>query len=431
MAGDDGRWWLRGAVGIVGAGGVLAGAGGAFPPMIVDCVRPPAPMPAPLPAAPLTDIEDFIPLPAYGWDIRPTTSPLDIEECATALVMAGGELAGAARLLRVSELRLQRVMGRSERLRRLHGELVALLNDRVLHEVRRAFDDDDGRRREWAVGQVVKSQQFQSHPFGAGGGRGRSVGIDCGGGRQHYVCVANVSRYRLPDSSPTDAEVNPTDGLGAQMRDVDLPIAILKEMVDADLTTGRLWWRARPRSHFLSDKGWRIQHVQWAGTPAAAAANACGYRRVKGFYLGRPMTMQAHRVIWALAHGRWPSATIDHIRGVRAGDGIANLREATQRQQNEAKGGWSGRLVGARPHGRRWESRIRSDGKLIHLGTFDTEEEAHAAYLAAKKVYHSFPRRFRMSDVAVAVADPPGLSSCRTVRVRISFRSTPVQSGSS
>ena len=38
------------------------------------------------------------------------------------------------------------------------------------------------------------------------------------------------------------------------MRDVDLPIAVLMEMFDADLVTGQLWWRARPRSHFLSDK---------------------------------------------------------------------------------------------------------------------------------------------------------------------------------
>ena len=165
---------------------------------------PPPPIPAPLPAAPLTDIEDFIPLPAYGWDIRPTTSPLDVEECATALVMACGELAGAARLLRVSELRLQRVMGRSERLRRLHGELVALLNDRVLHEVRRAFDDDDGRRREWAVAQVVKSRQFQSHPLApAAGGDGQSVSIVAGDGNLTFVWKAQP----LPSGDAEDKKL--------------------------------------------------------------------------------------------------------------------------------------------------------------------------------------------------------------------------------
>ena len=205
MTGDDGRWWLGGAGGIVGAGGVLAGAGRAFPPMS-DGPPPPPPPPAPLPAAPLTDIEDFIPLPSYGWDIRPTTSPLDIEECATALVMAGGELAGAARLLRVSELRLQRVMGRSERLRRLHGELVALLNDRVLHEVRRAFDDDDGRRREWAVGQVVKSKQFQSHPLAPAAAGGQSVSIAAGDGNITFVWRTEAPSLPSPDA---DARQSP------------------------------------------------------------------------------------------------------------------------------------------------------------------------------------------------------------------------------
>jgi HNH endonuclease/AP2 domain len=175
------------------------------------------------------------------------------------------------------------------------------------------------------------------------------------------------------------------------LRDVDLPIAVLREMFDVDLTAGTLTWRARPRDHFVSDKGWRIQHKVWAGRDAARTKSVRGYRRVKGRHRGEPLSMEAHRVIWALANGRWPTHTIDHIRGVGAGDGIDNLREATQREQNEASGGWSGRLVGTRPRpSGKWEARIRSGRKLIHLGTFDTEEGAHTAYLEAKKVHHSF-----------------------------------------
>jgi len=174
------------------------------------------------------------------------------------------------------------------------------------------------------------------------------------------------------------------------MRDVDLPIEVLREMFEVDLEAGVLWWRARPRGHFVSDKGWRIQNVRFAGK-RASTLGARGYRRVKGRHLGEPVGMEAHRVIWALANGRWPTHTIDHIRGVKAGDGIGNLREATQRQQNEASGGWSGRLVGTRPRSSgKWEARIRSAGKLIHIGTFDTELAAYAAYLEAKKIHHSF-----------------------------------------
>jgi hypothetical protein len=42
---------------------------------------------------------------------------------------------------------------------------------------------------------------------------------------------------------------------------------------------------------------------------------------------------------------------------------------------------------GTRNRGRRWAARIRINRKEISLGTFDTEEEAHLAYLEAWKRY--------------------------------------------
>ena len=109
--------------------------------------------------------EEFLPLPYFPWAARPSHAVLEVEECATALYLAGGEVSVAAEKLRVEPLRLQRAINRHERLRRLHAELVSLLNDRVLHEVRRAFDDDDSRRREWASAKVMNSRQFQDHPL--------------------------------------------------------------------------------------------------------------------------------------------------------------------------------------------------------------------------------------------------------------------------
>ena len=104
--------------------------------------------------------------------------------------------------------------------------------------------------------------------------------------------------------------------------------------------------------------------------------------------------MEAHRVIWALANGRWPINTVDHIHGVDAGDGIDNLREATLAQQLEARGGWSKYRVGTRPvrsGNGKWEARIRSGRKLVQVGTFATQDEAYQAYLKAKEQMHSFP----------------------------------------
>jgi hypothetical protein len=109
--------------------------------------------------------EEFLPLPHFPYDERPATTPLEIEECATALYLAQGDTDAAAGRLKVHPLRLQRTIDRSPRLQRLHGELIALLNNRVLREYKAAFEDEDSRRREWASSKLAQTAQFQSHPL--------------------------------------------------------------------------------------------------------------------------------------------------------------------------------------------------------------------------------------------------------------------------
>ena len=109
--------------------------------------------------------DEFLPLPFYPYDRRPSVIPIDPEEAATALYLAEGEIAVAAQTLKVEPLRLMRVIRRSPRLTRLHAELASLLNDKVHHEYKRAFDDEDDRRREWAASKVSQTKQFQDHPL--------------------------------------------------------------------------------------------------------------------------------------------------------------------------------------------------------------------------------------------------------------------------
>ena len=109
--------------------------------------------------------DEFLPLPYFQWEKRPSTCDLPIEECATALYLAEGEIAVAAQTLKVEPLRLMRVIRRSPRLTRLHQELASLLNDKVHHEYARAFKDEDSRRREWAASRVANTRQFQDHPL--------------------------------------------------------------------------------------------------------------------------------------------------------------------------------------------------------------------------------------------------------------------------
>lgn len=104
----------------------------------------------------------------------------------------------------------------------------------------------------------------------------------------------------------------------------------------------------------------------------------------------------AHRLAWIFEHGSLPLQPIDHVNGNKDDNNIANLREAS-RSQNAANSkrrsdNTSG-YKGVTPHRKRWMARIRKDGVVHRLGTYDTPELAHAAYaVAANKLFGDFAR---------------------------------------
>jgi len=91
------------------------------------------------------------------------------------------------------------------------------------------------------------------------------------------------------------------------------------------------------------------------------------------------------RLVWLWHHGSWPTNCIDHINRVTDDDRIENLRDVTN-QQNRFNTGARG-YYWHKPT-QKWLARIRVNGKSIHIGYYDTKEEARAAYLAAKAIYH-------------------------------------------
>lgn len=108
----------------------------------------------------------------------------------------------------------------------------------------------------------------------------------------------------------------------------------------------------------------------------------------------------AHRVIWCIVHGAWPTKDVDHINGERADNRIANLRLAT-RSQNLANQKISKRSSGFKgvswhKRAQKWMAYIGSPHGAAgreYLGLFEIQEEAHAAYMrAAKSRYGEFAR---------------------------------------
>ena len=167
--------------------------------------------------------------------------------------------------------------------------------------------------------------------------------------------------------------------------------ALLPELLDYDPATGALTWKERGPEWFNSDTAARLWNARYAGKPAFTTTDRFGYNT--GCILDRRYF--AHRVCWAIHSGAWPERHTDHINGDPSDNRLANLREATpaENQQNTAsRKGASSAYVGvswAKRYGK-WRATIRLRGKQKDLGRFDTEEEAFAAYCAAKVKIHTF-----------------------------------------
>lgn len=94
-----------------------------------------------------------------------------------------------------------------------------------------------------------------------------------------------------------------------------------------------------------------------------------------------------HRMIWEELRGAVPTGYfVDHIDGDTSNNNIANLRLVTPSQSSANRGPMKVRTYpkGVRRFGNKYRAYI--DGR--HLGTYNTEEEAFAARVAAETPYH-------------------------------------------
>lgn len=127
----------------------------------------------------------------------------------------------------------------------------------------------------------------------------------------------------------------------------------LLELFTYDRERGVLIWKNPPCPH------WYLYGN------IAGSINRNGYRKVK---IQMKMYL-VHRLIWFIEHNEFPRS-IHHKNEIFDDNRIENL-EATRR----IKGYTKCKITG------KYKSRILIDKKLIHLGYFNTEEEAHDRYL--------------------------------------------------
>lgn len=170
----------------------------------------------------------------------------------------------------------------------------------------------------------------------------------------------------------------------------ELTQELLSRYFEYHQETGNLYWKHRIPDEHHSETSCNKFNARYAGEKAGGY-NGQGYivLSILGNY-----GVRAHRIIWILMTGKDSELLIDHINGRRDDNSWKNLREATKSQnstnrKNNTKEG-SSKYKGVYWHTsyEKWQSRIKVNGKTIHLGTFKTEYEAHLAYTEAAKLHH-------------------------------------------
>lgn len=146
----------------------------------------------------------------------------------------------------------------------------------------------------------------------------------------------------------------------------------LREVLDYDPATGVMTWRNTVKTR-----------------------KTAGCKRRDGYVVIRidDVLYYRHRLAWLYVFGIEPTYTIDHINGIQGDDRFDNLRDVpiainSQNQRKASPRNKSNGLLGVQRNHGGWQGHITVKGKRMLLGTYKTPQEAHQAYLRAKRELH-------------------------------------------
>lgn len=158
----------------------------------------------------------------------------------------------------------------------------------------------------------------------------------------------------------------------------ELTADLARELFNYDPITGILAWKKQPSKRYKTSL-------------------VAGYRTFQG-YLKVTVARRiysVHRIAWLISYGCWPTYQIDHINGAKDDNRLVNLRDVTPKinmeNMRKAKARSSTGLLGvswSKPL-QKYKAAIHFGGKNVHLGYYANPDEAHHAYVTAKRQLHA------------------------------------------
>lgn len=154
----------------------------------------------------------------------------------------------------------------------------------------------------------------------------------------------------------------------------ELTVERLRKLLHYNQATGIFTWISRPNRRI------RIGDVAGTMLRGYVMISVDGVIRAGG------------RLAWLYVTGQWPQGEIDHKNGIPSENWFDNLRDATtsinrQNQRRPHKRNVTGGFLGvssAQCKTKPFRARING----MHLGIFQTAEEAYQAYVTAKRTVH-------------------------------------------
>jgi hypothetical protein len=157
----------------------------------------------------------------------------------------------------------------------------------------------------------------------------------------------------------------------------------LREILEYDPDLGILTWKFRPREMFPSDGSFKTWNKRFSGVHALCCKTVQGY--LHGRILG--VGFFAHRVAWAIHHGKWPDGEIDHRNGNRQDNSISNLQEASPTENRRNMRLRSDNTSGAcgvywDKDLQKWRAAIGVSGRSVYIGVYEEKNDAINARLS-------------------------------------------------